>query len=238
MTISKTHITGISVVWARRLFIAMGLLTTLTFGLALLAVPVAGRFCSKNCVEYPYFDILSQFPKDYLWMFPAMILCIGFVISLAVIYQAAAPHRKLFGLVGLCFGLMSSTILIFNYFVQVSVIQPSLLLGETDGVALLTMYNEHGIFIALEEVGYMLMAAAMGAAGLVFSGPSLCERVIRWVFIGAPVLCALALAYVLSQYGIQRGYIFEVIVISIDWIALIIGSIALAVMLSPQIYKK
>lgn len=237
MTISPSHITGISAVWARGLSIATALLTAFTFGLAVMAVPVAGRFCVVNCVDYPYTDILDQFPKNYLWMYPAMILCPVFVILLAVIYQASTPERKFFGLVGLCFGLMSSTILIFDYFVQISVVQPSLLLGETDGIALITMFNEHGIFIALEDIGYLLMAAAMGAAALVFTGLTLSEKVVRWTFLSAPVLCVSALVYVSFRYGIQRGYVFEVIAISIDWTALIVGSIALAVTFNAQSHK-
>jgi hypothetical protein len=27
--------------------------------------------------------------------------------------------------------------------------------GETDGLSILTQYNPHGIFIALEEIGYL-----------------------------------------------------------------------------------
>lgn len=234
MRSAPTHRTGIFVVWARRLSIATALLTAFTFGLALIAVPVTGRFCRANCLEYPYADVLDQFPKDYLWMYPAMVLCLAFVALLAVIYQFAAAERKLFGLIGLCFGLMSSTILILAYFVQVSVVQPSLLRGETDGIALITMYNEHGIFIAMEDIGYLLMAAAMGAAALVFTGQNLWERLVRWVFLGAPALCVLALAYISFQYGIQRGYVFEVVAISIDWIALIVGSIALAGVFNAQ----
>lgn len=30
--------------------------------------------------------------------------------------------------------------------------------GETEGITLLTQYNAHGIFIALEELGYLLMS--------------------------------------------------------------------------------
>lgn len=55
----------------------------------------------------------------------------------------------------------------------------------------------------------------------------------RRVFI-ATVLCFSALVYVSFRYGIQRGYVFEVIAISIDWAALIVGSIALAGMFNAS----
>jgi hypothetical protein len=55
-------------------------------------------------------------------------------------------------MLGIVFATISCTLLVGDYFIQISVIQPSLLKGETDGIALLTQYNPHGIFIALEEV--------------------------------------------------------------------------------------
>lgn len=177
MTINLSLISGVLVVLARWLFISTALLTLFTFGFAITAVPVAGQLCTANCIEYPYLDILNNFPKDYLWMYPAMILCLVFVAVQAVIYLAAVPDRKFFGLIGLCFGLM---------------------------------------------------AAAMGAAAMVFTGPNLAERIVRWVFPSAPVLCVIAHAYESFQYGIQREYVFEIIAISIDWIALTIGLIALS----------
>jgi hypothetical protein len=33
--------------------------------------------------------------------------------------------------------------------------------GETDGIALITQYNEHGLFIAMEELGYITMSIAL-----------------------------------------------------------------------------
>ncbi len=202
-------------------------LTLLTFGLALLAVPVAGKYCPENCIAYPFLDIVDQFPKDYLWMYPAIVLCLVFVALVAAIHQAASPDKKIFTLIGLCFAVMSSTILAMNYFIQVSVIQPSLELGEVEGIALLTMYNEHGVFIALEDIGYLLMAAAFGCVAPVFGGKLLGERIVKWTFGAAPVLTILALAIYSFQYGIYRGYTFEVAAITINWLALIVGSAAL-----------
>jgi hypothetical protein len=56
---------------------------------------------------------------------------------------------------GIVFAIISCTFLVGDYFIQISVKQPSLLKGETDGISLLTQYNPHGIFIVLEEVSYL-----------------------------------------------------------------------------------
>jgi hypothetical protein len=52
---------------------------------------------------------------------------------------------------------MATFVLITDYFIQVSVIQPSLLAGETDGISILSQFNPHGIIKVLEEIGLMFM---------------------------------------------------------------------------------
>jgi hypothetical protein len=37
-----------------------------------------------------------------------------------------------------------------DYFIQLTVVQPSVLQGKVDGLLLWSQYNPHGIFIALE----------------------------------------------------------------------------------------
>ena len=41
-------------------------MTAATFGLAITATPNSGAGCQENCVEYPYLDTLSEFPRNYL----------------------------------------------------------------------------------------------------------------------------------------------------------------------------
>jgi hypothetical protein len=54
-----------------------------------------------------------------------------------------------------------------DYAMQLAVVTPSLLRGEGRDVVLLLMYNPHGVFIALEDAGYVLVALALGAVALV-----------------------------------------------------------------------
>ena len=187
----------------RYLSLVTAVLTLLTFSLAITAVPVAGSFCSANFVEYPFHDILEQFPKDYLWMYPAIILSLVFVSLMVAIHLATDRDRRIFSLTGLCFALMSSSFLIMDYFIQVSVIQPSLELGETEGIALFTMFNEHGIFIALEDIGYILMAPALATVAPVLNGNNWRERVVRWSFLAAAIRTIAAL--VLSPCNTESG---------------------------------
>jgi len=50
--------------------------------------------------------------------------------------------------------------LVVDYASQLSFIQPALLLGEAVELSSWTQYNPHGVFIAFENVGYLLFNLA------------------------------------------------------------------------------
>jgi hypothetical protein len=199
--------------------------TLITFGIAIFTPPLAGPYCAGSCFEYPYTDIASRFPRDYLWMYPAMLMSVLYVVFMVSIHQYASQEKKLFSQIGLSFALISATILLVAYFTQVSVIQPSLVQGETEGIALVTQFNPHGIFIALEEIGFLLMSVSFLFMAPVFSEANRTEKAIRWLFITSFVVTILAFSYYALQYGIFREYRFEVAVITINWIVLSVAGI-------------
>ena len=84
-------------------------------------------------------------------MYPAMLLMLLFVVFVACVHEHAPPARNIFSLVALCLAVIAAAVLLVNYFVQVTVMPPSLEKGQVDGFAMLTMYNPDGVFIALEE---------------------------------------------------------------------------------------
>jgi hypothetical protein len=206
--------------------VSTSVLTVVTFAIAYLTAPLAGPYCKGACFQYPYTDIISRFPRDYFWMYPALILLAVYGALMACIHHCAPKEKKGFSLVGLFFALMSATILISDYFIQLSVIQPSLLNGETDGIALLTQFNPHGIFIALEDLGYLAMSLAFLFMAPVFSGSRL-EKSVRWIFIAAFVLTMASFIGYSIFYGVNREYRFEVTAISINWLTLIASGILL-----------
>lgn len=204
-------------------------MTLITFVIAYLTPPLSGPFCKGSCYVYPFADIASRFPRDYLWMYPAILLWVIYMILMVCVHHYAAKEKKVYSQIGLYFALMAAAILITDYFVQLSVIQPSLINGETDGVAILTQFNSHGIFIALEDLGYLLMSFAFLFMAPVFSGSKL-EKSIRRVFITSFVLTMTSFAIFSIQYGVRREYRFEIASISINWIALIVSGILLGVL--------
>ncbi len=118
---------------------------------------------------------------------------------------------------------------VIDYFLQVSVIQPSLALGETDAIALLSQFNAHGVFIALEEIAFIMMSLSMLFMAPVFVGQTKSEKAIRWIFAGDFVLTAISFALFTVFYGIFREYRFEVAAFSINWLALAASGILLSI---------
>jgi hypothetical protein len=98
-----------------------------------------------------------------------------------------------------------------------------------DGISLLTQFNSHGVFIALEGVGYILLAVSFMCIVPVFSKENLLERWLRWLLAGGFSLLVLSFIYCSMRYGLKREYRFEVAAISIDWLVLIAAGIMIAV---------
>ena len=94
----------------------------ITLIIGVMTPPLSGPYCIEGCFEYPYTDIASRFPRDYWWMYPAMLLNILFVVLMACIHQYATPTKKLYGIVALALAMMSSMTLLINYFVQVAIL--------------------------------------------------------------------------------------------------------------------
>jgi len=215
--------------------ILTALLTVITFGFAITAIPISGANCLEGCIDYPYLDTVAQFPKDYRWMPLASLLMLAYVVWTVSIHANAAPHKKIYSQVGLIFASMAALVLITDYFVQFSVVPISLMSGETEGITLLTQYNAHGLFIVLEELGYLLMALSFLFIALVFSSKDRMQNAVRWVFLAGFGLAVVAFAIFSVQYGLDRQDRFEVAVISIDWLVLLVNGILLSILFKKQL---
>jgi hypothetical protein len=92
-------------------------------------------------------------------MYPAALMSLSFVVLLACVHSRAPADKRVFSQVGLSFAVISATAIVCDYSIQLAVMQPSILQGEARDGVLFSMYNPHGIFIALEDVGYLLLGA-------------------------------------------------------------------------------
>ena len=210
--------------------ILMAVLATAAFAAAISTPPRSGPFCVSSCITYPYINVASFVPRDYLWMVPEIFLPPLFVVLMACIHNYVDDDKKVFSQVALSCALLSAAVITTDYFIQLTVMQPSLLKGETEGLSLFSQYNPHGIFIALEDLGYLMMSAAFLFAALVFDPHERLERAMRWLFVISSLL-ALGLFLALTLvYGNELEYRFEVTILTINWITLIVSGVLLSIL--------
>lgn len=194
------------------------------------APPRSGPFCMGDpCITYPYTDAAAFVPNDYLWMYPAFLMAPLFVMLVVCIHHYVSIDKKVFSQIALSFAVISAAALATNYFIQLTVVQPCLLKGEVEGLSLFSQYNPHGVFIALEDLGYLMMGVAFLFAAAVFGRRERLERVIRLLFITGSVLAVGSLLLLAPLYGRDLEYRYEVVVLLVDWIALIVSGALLSV---------
>ena len=168
----------------------------------------------------------------------AVLLIVVYVVLMASIHTYAAQHKKIYSQIGLSFALIAAGILLSDYLIQFSVVPASLMNQETDGIALLNQYNPHGIFIVLEELGYLLMSLSFLLLAPGFANKGRLASVVRWVFIAGFILTMIFLIVIALNYGLDRMDRFEVAVISIDWLVLIINGVLLSLLFRRELKVK
>lgn len=210
-------------------------ITLFAFILAYNTPPLSGPFCrASNCYQYPYLDIASRFPRDYFWMFPAMIIAISYLVLMLVLSNRVNGKKKLLGQLTAIFASISSGVFLLTFYTQLTVVQSSLLKGETDGISLLTQFNPHGLFIALEEFGFLLMVLSFLAAGLAMTPKTKLEKWIKGIFIGCFLLTIISFAVISATMGLNREYYFEVAAYTFTWFTLILNGFLLFLLFKKE----
>jgi len=191
------------------------------FAVAAVATPArSGPFCGAACVPPPYVDVARFIPGDYLWLIPGILLAPVFVVLVACIHGYSAETKKTFSRIALSFAVSYAVVILVNYFVQFTVVIPSLQSGETQSLSLFTQYDPHGFFIALEVLAYLMMSVAFWAAAPVFTGGR-AERTIRRLFaLNFPLALAAFVGFWLLRHDLVA---VEVTVLMINWLVLIVA---------------
>ena len=118
--------------------------------------------------------------------FPSFWLALSFVILMISVYYYASEERKIWGHIAVAFAIMYATLNAAVYFLQMTLVVPSILNGQVEQVAFITL--SMGTFIyGLDVLGYSLMSLATLFAAPVFVGGRL-ERSIRWSLVANGLL--------------------------------------------------
>ena len=196
-----------------------------------VSTPVrSGPWCNDGCVVYPYTDAAAFVPRDYLWIYPEVLLVLLFLLLAVCLLHWVPPQQRLSATIAVCFAVIGATVLVIDYGTQLTVLQPALLTGQTEGLSALTMNNPGGVFIALENVGYAVFGVAfVFLGGALAGGSSRLERAVRWVFTVGGVLILAALVLSAAIYRAELYYWFELMSLSITWLVLIVSGTLLTV---------
>jgi len=204
------------------------LAATLALGVGVLTPPRGGVLCTSGCIPYPYTAAAPYVAADSVWIYPAIVMVLGFVAVAASLHGLAAPARRAPALGALALSAIAAALLVGDYGVHLMVVVPSLAKGEGADVTLLSMYNPHGVFIALENAGYFTLGLAFLAAGMAIPGGGRLGRAARWTFLAAGGLAVGGLAVLGLSFGTDLDVRYEVFAISVDYLALIVGGALLA----------
>ena len=211
------------------------ILTIITWGFGMIAVPPAGPYCPGDCMSYPFPDILMYYPRDYYWMYISIFQLFAYLVFFVSFHFIAPIEKRLFSFISVAFALISAIVLLIAYFVQFSVVPASVMNGETDGIALITQYNGHGIFIAMEDLGYITMSISFLFLAFIFSMKNRLEKTIRLILLMPFLLTVLSIVFYSFKFGIDRSYRFEVAAITINWLVTITAGILICIYLKNRL---
>lgn len=90
-------------------------LAVVSLAMAVTTPPRSGPNCRmSSCVGYPYTDAGAYVPRDFLWMYPAVLLSLLLVILVTYLHYWVSPDQGVLTGIGTCFllwalGFWSST---------------------------------------------------------------------------------------------------------------------------------
>lgn len=201
----------------------LSLITFITFAFALIAVPISGANAPNGGILYPYLETIERYPRDYIWQYLAMFMICIYLINIISIKAIVSREKQIYIQIASSFALITTATLLINYYVQVNVVPISLMNQEHEGIALITQYNPHGLFIALEELGYIMMTISFGFLIPVFRGKY--TNIIAVIYLLAVIIAIGSFVFISIQYGLDKLDRYEVIIISTTWIVLIINGV-------------
>jgi hypothetical protein len=190
-----------------------------------------GGLCTGACAAYPFDDpaLIRDFvPVSFFWMVPAIGMLFALVVFQASLGTIRQGVSRLAPVLALVFTLIGTSVLIVDYAIQLAVVAPSLLHGDGPAVVALSLFNPHGAFVALEDVGYWTLGLAFLGIAATINGASRAERFAHVVFLVGGILAVGALPAFVVMLGADLGYAYEIFVITVVDLALVVGGACVA----------
>jgi hypothetical protein len=122
-----------------------------------------------------------------LLLTPSLLLGPSFLILVVCIHNWASDERRVWSLAAIAFATIYAALTGIVYYVQLTLVAPRLMRGETEGIEMLIFVPFDSFLYAVDILGYSFMSVATLLAAMVFTGYGL-ERVIRWFLIANGLL--------------------------------------------------
>lgn len=126
----------------------------------------------------------------FVLMFPCFVLAPSMLVMMTCLHHLAPQDRKILSLLALVFTIVYAAQITYNYYTQLAAIGPSLMSGQTQGLAIHAFFNPNSIPLNLELLGYGMLSVGMIFAAFLFHG-SKADTAIRWLFLVNGVLNAI-----------------------------------------------
>lgn len=118
---------------------------------------------------------------------PSLLLAPCFLVLVISIHQVASPERKVWSHAAVAFATVYTVLISLVYYVQLTLVAPRLLRGQTEGIEVFLFVPFDSFLYAVDILGYSFMSAATLFAALVFTGKGV-ERVVRIFLIANGLL--------------------------------------------------
>jgi hypothetical protein len=224
--------------WAAALTTGAAVSAWITVLVAPGAPPRSGPNCTAtdgSCLTYPYTQAAAFVPNDFIWMIPAFLLGPLLVVVLACLLHDVPAPRRLPARIAQTSAGVAAAVLTVDYYVQFTTVQASLVRGEVDaGLSLLSQYNPHGLFIAMEDLGYAAMLVAFLFSARAINRDSRPARALRWVLGVSGTLGVAMFVALVTVLGRDLEYWFELTGLALSWITLIPAGVLAAMLLRPR----
>jgi hypothetical protein len=118
---------------------------------------------------------------------PSLFLGSAFLILVVSIHHLASPARRVWSHAAIAFATAYTVMISIVYFVQLTLVLPRLVRGETEGIEMFIFVPFDSFLYAVDILGYSFMSVATLLAAMVFTGEGL-ERVVRLFLLANGVL--------------------------------------------------
>ena len=156
---------------------------------------IAAVFTETHLLPAPWDAVLS--------LAPSLLLAPSFLALLVCVNALAPDERKIWSQLGVAFACVYVPLCVASYSVELLVVEPRVMRGNTTQTALLTLARGDSVFNVIDGMGYMFMCLSTLVAAPAFNATGL-DGWIRRLFVANGLLAV----PIFVTYFVNRSFIW------------------------------